>query len=351
MSLLDCDTCQKAIIHPIMNTNQIMQKRSLKSLAQLLLPAILVLCITSRDALAQQGAEEYMGRWSLFLPGGAGWLNVHNDNGYLDAELLWYGGSVLPVSNVYVAEGKLVVTRVGQAKRDDNRTHYITSRYEFEKGMDELVGTAYAPARDGMGETVVHFTGKRLPALPAKPNLSSARFGQPIEIFNGKNLDGWSLIDKSHKNGWKVVDGMLVNDPTQPANDPHHFHYGNLRTDDTFEDFNLKLEVNVPEGSNSGVYLRGIYEIQVVDSYGKDLDPHNMGALYSRVTPAMAAEKQPGEWQAMDITLYKHHVTVKLNGKTILDNVPVEGVTGGAMTADEFSAGPIFPQYCAHADY
>ncbi len=327
-----------------MKTNQIMKKRSLKSLAQHLLATILVLCVSASIVRAQAGAEDYMGRWSLFLPGGAGWLNVHNDKGYLDAELPWYGGSVLPVANVYVADGKLVVTRVGQAERDDDRTHYITSRYVFEKAMNELVGTAYAPARDGLSETVVHFSGKKLPDLPSTPNLSSARYGDPIQIFNGKNLDGWSLIDKSHKNGWRVVNGTLMNDPKQPANDPHHFHYGNLRTNDTFKDFNLKLEVNIPEGSNSGVYLRGIYEIQVVDSYGKDLDPHNMGALYSRVTPAMSAEKQPGEWQEMDITLYRHHVTVKLNGKTIIDNVPVQGVTGGAMTADEFSAGPIYLQ-------
>lgn len=327
-----------------MKNHYIMKNRSFRSLTRYLLTTLLVLCVSASAVFAQQGAEDYMGRWSLYLPGGAGWLNVHNDNGYLDAELLWYGGSVLPVANVYVADGKLVVTRVGEAKRDDNRTHHITTRYVFEKAFDELVGTAYSPARDGMGESVVSFTGKKLPPLPSKPDLSSARYGDPIQIFNGENLDGWSLIDESHKNGWKVVDGVLVNDPQQPAGDPHHYHYGNLRTDDTFEDFNLKLEVNIPEGSNSGVYLRGIYEIQVVDSYGMDRDPHNMGALYSRVTPAMSAEKEPGAWQEMDITLYNHHVTVKLNGKTILDNVPVEGVTGGAMTADEFSPGPIYLQ-------
>jgi hypothetical protein len=111
-----------------------------------------------------------------------------------------------------------------------------------------------------------------------------------------------------------------------------------------FEDFNLKLEVNVPAGSNSGVYLRGIYEIQVFDSFGKALDSHNMGALYSRITPSVAAEKPAGEWQTLDMTLVNRHLTVVLNGKTIIDNQPVLGCTGGAMWSDEFKPGPIYLQ-------
>jgi hypothetical protein len=168
-------------------------------------------------------------------------------------------------------------------------------------------------------------------------------FGEPMELFNGRDLEGWELADKGTVNGWKAVDAILVNNPEQKEGEAH-IQYGNLRTISTFEDFNLKLEVNVPKGSNGGVYLRGIYEIQVVDSYGKELDPHNMGALYSRITPSEAAEKPAGEWQKMDITLYKRYVTVILNGKTIIDNQPVRGVTGGALSSDQFSPGPILLQ-------
>ena len=120
--------------------------------------------------------------------------------------------------------------------------------------------------------------------------------------------------------------------------------YGNLRTDSTFGDFRLTLEVNVPEGSNSGVYLRGIYEIQVADTYGRDSDAHHMGGLYSRIAPSSTVEKPAGEWQTMDITLYQRHLTVILNGTNIIDNQPILGVTGGAMTADESAPGPIFLQ-------
>ncbi|MCP4450174.1 MAG: DUF1080 domain-containing protein, partial [Planctomycetes bacterium] len=138
-------------------------------------------------------------------------------------------------------------------------------------------------------------------------------------------------------------DGVLVNNPVQVKGERHK-NYGNLQTVQTFEDFNLKLEVNVPKGSNSGVYLRGIYEIQVADTYGRSLDSHNMGGLYSRITPSESAEKPAGQWQTMDMTLCDRHLTVILNGKTIIDNQPMDGCTGGAMTADQFEAGPIYLQ-------
>jgi hypothetical protein len=123
-----------------------------------------------------------------------------------------------------------------------------------------------------------------------------------------------------------------------------HKHYGNLRTDREFEDFNLTLEVRVPKGGNSGVYVRGIYEVQVVDSYGKPLDPHNMGAIYSRIKPTVSAEKPAGEWQTMDITFVDRHVTVILNGKKIIDNQPIPGCTGGALWSDVTRPGPIYLQ-------
>ena len=140
-----------------------------------------------------------------------------------------------------------------------------------------------------------------------------------------------------------MQDGILVNHPDQPATGPHK-SYGNLRTEREFEDFNLTLEVNVPKGGNSGVYLRGIYETQVVDSYGKALDPHNMGAIYSRITPLVAAEKPAGEWQTMDITLVDRHATVILNGQKIIDNQPLLGCIGGALWSDELRPGPIYLQ-------
>ena len=298
------------------------------------------------NSTAQQiFANPFMGMWGLDVEGGgAGWLHVHEDQGFLDAELLWIGGSVVPVSNVYLLdENTLVVTRTNQVKRSPDRSHTITYTLEVKKVGDVLEGTMSSPNRDGSGVSTKNFTGKRMPPMPSTPDLSKLKYEKPIKLFNGKDLSGWKLIDPEKANGFKVVDGTLMNDPVQPENG-EHISYGNIRTLQEFKDFNLKLEVNVPEGNNSGVYLRGLYEIQVVDSYGKELDSHNMGALYSRITPSEAAERPAGEWQSFDITLVDRHVTVIFNGKKIIDNQPVLGPTGGAMSADVLSPGPIYLQ-------
>ncbi|MCK0148159.1 DUF1080 domain-containing protein [Arenibacter sp. F26102] len=310
----------------------------------------IIALFTAFNALAvnlapSEATNPFMGMWGLDIEGGgAGWLNVHQDQGFLDAELLWIGGSVVPVANVYLAdENTLVVTRTNQVKRSADRSHTVTYTLEVKKVGDVLQGTMSGPNRDGNGVSVKNFTGKRMPPMPNTPDLSKVKFDKPIILFNGKDLSGWKMIDLEKANGFKVVDGTLMNDPVQPE-DGEHISYGNIRTLQEFNDFNLKLEVNVPEGNNSGVYLRGLYEIQVVDSYGKELDSHNMGALYSRITPSMAAEKPAGEWQSFDITLVDRHVTVIFNGKKIIDNQPVWGPTGGALSSDVLSPGPIYLQ-------
>ena len=292
----------------------------------------------------------FIGAWTFDVEGGGvGWLNVHDEEGFLDAELLWIGGSVLPVSHIYALdENHIVVTRteeVVKKKKEDGkeRTHTVTYTLRITRNGDIIEGTMVAPLWEGNGENIKKIKGKRIPPVGDAPDLSKVKYGKEIKLFNGKDLTGWRMINPDKPNGFKAVDGQLVNDPVQPE-DGTHLYYGNLRTDQEFEDFNLKLEVNVPEGNNSGVYLRGLYEIQVVDSFGKDLDSHNMGALYSRITPTEAAEKPAGEWQSFDITLCKRHVTVIFNGKKIIDNQPVEGPTGGAISSDVFAPGPIYLQ-------
>ena len=111
-----------------------------------------------------------------------------------------------------------------------------------------------------------------------------------------------------------------------------------------FGDFNLKLEYNVEKEGNSGIYLRGCYEIQVEDSFQKPLDSHNMGAVYSRIPPFVSAEKPAGEWQRIDITLVDRHVTVVLNGTKIIDNAPLLGCTGGSISAFDTGKGPLILQ-------
>jgi hypothetical protein len=276
--------------------------------------------------------------------------DISQESDYLDADLLWIGGSVLPVANVFLAGDKyLFVTRTDNVvrKRDEKnepvRTHIITNWLEVERSGENIKGFLLTPRANGKGIDSTSFSGTKLAPPPPVPDLTKLKYGTPVTLFNGKDLSGWKLINEKQKNGFSVKDGVLTNNPEQEEGKPH-ISYGNLRTEKTFEDFNLKIEVNIPEGSNSGIYLRGMYEIQVLDTYKKELDSHNMGAVYSRIKPLTAAEKPAGEWQSLDITLCKRHATVILNGVKIIDNQPIYGPTGGAILSDVFAPGPIYLQ-------
>jgi len=295
--------------------------------------------------------SEFLGQWTIDIEGGSvGWIEVRQEDNYLDADILWGGGSVLPVSNIFLEKDQiLVIQRTNSVvrTRDENnnplKTHMVTSWLEMTKNGDQIDGLLLNPSRNGLSVDTTVFTGTKLPPVPSAPDLATVKYGTPITLFNGTDLTGWKLTNEKQVNGFKVIDGLLVNDPVQTEGAPH-ISYGNLRTEQVFEDFNLKLEVSIPVGSNSGVYLRGMYEIQVADSYKKELDPHNMGAVYSRIKPTVNAEKPAGEWQTLDITLCDRHATVVLNGIKIIDNQPVYGPTGGAILSDVFAAGPIYLQ-------
>jgi len=295
------------------------------------------------------GADNpFVGRWALTIPGGgAGWLGVAEEDGKLVSSLLWGGGSVVPTNRTFLDGDSLNVVRLQTVERKDaegktTRVPMFSDVIVARVSGDMLELVLMQPSPDGKRTNRSPFTGKRIPPLPAKPDLAKVKFGTPVVLFDGKSLDAWKLVNPNDKNGWSIQDGILVNNPVQPQG--RHVSYGNLRTVAEFEDFNLKLEVRVEKNQNSGVYLRGIYEVQVADTYGRPLDSHNMGGVYSRITPKMAAEKPAGQWQTMDITLVDRHVTVILNEQKIIDNEPLLGCTGGALWSDEFKPGPIYLQ-------
>jgi len=311
--------------------------------------AIVCLSVLTATVGAAAAADNpFLGGWELTIPGGAaGWLGVKEDGGRLQASLLWGGGSVVPLSSARIAMGKLILTRRESSRRKDASgkmvTAFSTETIVASVNGDTLALTSIKPRSNGQGEERAEFSGRREPPMPPAPDLAQVKFGDPIQLFNGKDLTGWRLTDPHAVNGWSAKDGLLVNEAAQEEGKPHK-NYGNLRTDQEFEDFNLTLEVRVPKGGNSGVYLRGIYEVQVEDSYGQPLDPHHMGAIYSRIRPTVAAERPAGEWQTMDITFVDRHVTVILNGKKIIDNQPIPGCTGGALWSDVTRPGPIYLQ-------
>jgi hypothetical protein len=275
----------------------------------------------------------YLGYWALTIPGGrAGWLGVEEKDGQLEASILWGGGSVVPTDSALVEDGQLIVTRIHKPRKKDAKpvTETITA---IRKG-DHLKLTTVKTKADGTEMSRADFSGSLQPPLPPAPDLSRVKFGDPIVLFNGEDLTGWKIIG-DRANGWKAEDGVLMNRTSKGK------PWGNLRTEQEFEDFNLKLEVRVPEKGNSGIYLRGIYEVQVFESHGKPVNNRHMGAIYSRIAPTVAAEKPMNEWQTMDITLVDRHVTVILNGQTIIDNQPLIGCTGSALHSDVTRPGPI----------
>jgi hypothetical protein len=300
----------------------------------------------------------YCGGWALTLPGGwPAWLGVEEDQGQLKASLVWMDGTFGPLPAAKLEDGKLVMTR-----RPFGRDFVETITATLEGDTLKLVKVT--PGPNDQGETKLPFTGRRLPPMPPAPDLSKVKFGDPIELFNGRdlsglrissaqaevfnaqagrltNVSGQPLAYPTGDNGWSARDGLLVNEVRPEAGQPAKA-YGNLRTDREFEDFNLTLEVRLPKHGMSGVFLRGVYEVTVADSFGQPLRSKSLGGVYSRITPSVAAEKPSGVWQTLDITLVDRHVTVILNGTKIINNEPILGCTPWALWADVTRPGPIY---------
>jgi hypothetical protein len=312
-----------------------------------LLPRLAVPAVAMLLTISVHAADNpFVGRWALTIPGGgAGWLGVEEGGGQLKGSILWGGGSVVPVTSTTVEGGALVVTRVNESRQKDadgktvvkKSTETITAKIDG----DTLKLSTSTVGADGKVRGPAEFSGKRIPANPPAPDLAKVKFGQPVQLFNGKDLSGWQMMGKA-PSAWKVADGILSNDAVQEKG--KHKSYANIRTEREFEDFNLTVEFRVPENGNSGIYLRGIYEVQVANSFGKKNDPHNCAALYSRIMPSENVCKAPGQWQTYDITLVDRHLTVIHNGTKVIDNAPVQGCTGGALWSDEFRPGPIYLQ-------
>jgi hypothetical protein len=153
-------------------------------------------------------------------------------------------------------------------------------------------------------------------------------------LFDGKSLEGWKPRSADAKNGWTAKEGVLVN----------AFGGTDLLTEAKFSDFQLHAEFRYPKGSNSGIYLRGRYEVQIEDDFGDEPDSHRIGGVYGFLTPSVNACKRAGEWQTVDITLVGRVVTVVLNGERVIDRQTIPGITGGALNSDEGAPGPILLQ-------
>jgi hypothetical protein len=263
----------------------------------------------------------------------------------LTGSLLWSVGSARPVQELHLKDGEITFQRKIRWKpygrSDDTRVVNKPMTARLVEGQLQL--TFFQTPAEGGEEDKVVLKGKRMPPMPPRPDLSRVTFGKPIRLFNGRDLTGWRLSNPQKKNGWRVEDGVLVNE-TPKTDFGAYGDYGNLCTVREFEDFRLIIEYNVAAGANSGVYLRGMYEAQVVDRDSRMQGISGPGAIFGRITPTENAGKPGGQWNRYELTLVDRHITVVLNGKKVIDNQPIEGCTGGGLSADDTAPGPIFLQ-------
>jgi hypothetical protein len=277
--------------------------------------------------MSAKAPQDITGRWDLTI-GVAGeaypsWLEVTKKGGQLSGRFVGRGGSARPIKTIAFENGRLTFSLPVQYEKSKADMSFTAT---LSPAGVKLTGTT--KSAEGAELTWV---GVRAPALPKPGNV---KWGAPIELFNGKDLTGWRPREPKRLNGWKAVNHVLEN--ATPGND--------IRTDQEFKDFKLHIEFNCPARSNSGVYLRGRYEVQVMDSYGLPPESHRLGGLYGFLNPTVNAGKPAGEWQTFDITLLGRYVTVVLNGRTIINDREIPGITGGALNSREAEPGPLLLQ-------
>lgn len=260
------------------------------------------------------------GRWDITVEASGkqvpSWLEVrHSGNNTLVGQFVGVSGSARPISRVNFNGGKMSFSIPPQWEKGTNDL-----TVEGTLSGDRLTGSMVTP--EGRNYT---WTAVRAPLLKRQ---KEPVWGTAIRLFNGKDLQGWHALGE---NQWKAEDGILRSPKSG----------SNLVTDQAFTDFKLHIEFRYPKGSNSGVYLRGRYEVQIEDNKGSEPSAHLFSAVYGFLSPTEMMAKSAGEWQSYDITLAGRMITLAVNGKTVICNQEIPGITGGAIDSKEGEPGPL----------
>jgi len=259
----------------------------------------------------------FAGRWDLTVVGRDGtypsWMEFAEEGSGV-VRVVGRTGSVRPGSDVKVQGSHLTFSTS------------VEGAWDVAISGHDLTGVQRS--RDG-AET--RFSGVPAPSLK---RAAPAGWSEAAPLFNGKDLAGWEFDDPS-KVFWSAQNGELVNAKGG----------ANIRTTRKFDDLKLHIEYNCPEGGNSGVYLRGRYEVQVeYERPGKNDEFHSMGSIYGFIAPSSELPKRPGQWESYDVTLVGRTVTVIRDGTKIIDAREIPGITGGALDSHESEPGPIYLQ-------
>ncbi len=306
-----------------------LSKRRIQSLIRVQIMLLSLFAFSAVKASAhnpdQTKDPDVIGRWDITIDKGGkslpSWLEVQKSGTHtLIGRYVYAFGSARPISEVKVNNGKYSFSIPPQWEEGTRNMDF-----EFDVNGDIIKGTMVYT--DGV---TYNFTGVRAPLLSRSKNPV---WGKPVKLFNGINTKGWHT---DGKNQWTVEGGIL-----------RSLHSGaNLITDKTFTDFKLHIEFRYKQGSNSGVYLRGRYELQIIDTKSGEPEPiaNQFSSIYGFLPPNVMMAKSPGEWQSYDITLVGRLVTIVANGRTVICNQIIPGITGGAINSNEGEPGPILIQ-------
>ena len=281
---------------------------------------LILLCGLSAHTQDKTGL---IGRWDLKIDFNdqvrPSWLEVKKS-----------GRTTLVGRFVFAIGSARPIAEVKYDKATDTYSFTIPPQWELgNRDMEFII----SKTPEGIAGTMIYVDGKKYNFIGVSSPLlkynTNPKWGEPIELINGKDLNGWTATGK---NQWVVKDGIL----TSPQSG------SNLVTDQKFKDFKLEVEFRYPEGSNSGIYLRGRYEVQIIDSKGQEPSDILFGGVYGFLTPSMMAAGSHGEWQTYDITLIGRRVTIIANGMPIIRDQIIPGITGGALDSNEGEPGPLF---------
>ena len=281
------------------------------------------------STLLSAAPADYNGRWNIKLDHArkrVWWLEVNAagtpamNGAFVGAP----GGQVDKIPEIRM-EGDTLVFKFTRKGRDE-RVVELVYKAKFEGGVlnGEMVESV-----NGAAKPAVKWVGYRAPVITDKDDGSWVA-GKPVALFDGKSMNGWSWVVKNGP-GWVVENGLLKNQ--KGASD--------LVSDAKFWNFILKAEYRYDKGSNSGVGVRGRYEIQIIDDYGRDIGTHGTATLYSRVLPSAKPVKPAGEWQSMEIRVVGRQLSVWVNGVQVHDKTQIDGLTAIAIDADEDKPGPL----------
>jgi hypothetical protein len=308
--------CHPVLRHPLSRIALVIDYRSDMRAVFLLASLAATQCLAADS--------DFNGRWDIRVPkeprSRAWWLEVQGAGtpNIRGSFVGFTGGNTDPIPQIAIENGVL------HFSADRGKAHLAyTARFVNGKLEGEMHN----------GNTMLDWTAVRAPEINEHDD-GSWKDGKPIALFNGKDLSGWHAMVPGVPLGWIVKNSALSNQPA--AN--------NLVSDQKFWNFKIHVEYKVFQDTNSGIGLRGRYEVQILDDYGKPPDTHGNGALYSRILPTMNASKPAGEWQAVDVRLVGRDVTVVLNDHKIIDKKHIDGLTAIAQSPDEGEPGPIILQ-------